>query len=85
MRLLTESITKLGIEVVPSEANFVMIVLADSKEADRIALELLQKGIIVRPLKAWGLPNCLRISTGTDQDNQRCVEAIEKAVIARAV
>jgi histidinol-phosphate aminotransferase len=85
LRYLTESISKMGIEVVPSEANFLMIVLPSSEEADRVSLELLQAGIIVRPLKAWGLPPCLRISTGTDQDNHRCVDALEKALAAQPV
>jgi histidinol-phosphate aminotransferase len=85
MRLLTESIAKMGIDLVPGEANFVMIVLASEQEADRVGLELLQKGIVVRPLKVWGLPKCLRISTGTDQENQRCVEALDKAFAARAL
>jgi histidinol-phosphate/aromatic aminotransferase/cobyric acid decarboxylase-like protein len=29
-------------------------------------------------MKAFGLPNCVRISTGTDAENQRCMEAIEQ-------
>jgi len=84
LRFLTESLTKLGLEVVPSEANFVMVVLPSAGEADRIWHELLQQGIIIRPLKAFGLPNCVRISTGTDQDNHRCVEALEKCLAAQA-
>ena len=42
----------------------------------QLTQELLTQGIIVRPLKSFGLPNCVRISTGTDEDNQRCVEAM---------
>jgi histidinol-phosphate aminotransferase len=43
--------------------------------------ELLSQGIIVRPLTSFGLPNCVRISTGTDEDNQRCVEAMQKSEV----
>jgi len=34
---------------------------------------------VVRPLKAFGLPNCLRVSTGTDADNQLCMDAFRAA------
>ncbi len=78
LRYLTEGLEDLGLTVVPSEANFVMTVLPSEQDATRIFEELLAQGVIVRPLKATGLPNCLRISTGTDEDNRLCVEALRK-------
>jgi histidinol-phosphate aminotransferase len=66
---------------VPSEANFVMIVLPAAEQAALLNGELLQQGIIVRPLTAFGLPKCIRISTGTDEDHQRCVEAMQKSEV----
>jgi histidinol-phosphate aminotransferase len=53
-----------------------MVVLPDAEQAARLTDDLLKEGIIIRPLASFGLPNCVRISTGTDEDNQRCVEAI---------
>ena len=55
MDLLTNSLHSLGLEVVPSEANFVMIVLSDEEEARSFVQKLLEQGIIIRPLKAFGL------------------------------
>jgi histidinol-phosphate aminotransferase len=78
LQLLTSSLRELGFTVVPSEANFVMVVLSSEEQAAALTTDLLKKGVIVRPLKAFGLPHCVRISTGTDQENHRCVEAIEK-------
>ena len=69
----------MGLTVVPSEANFVMVVLPGAEQAAQLTSELLAQGIIVRPLGSFGLPNCIRISTGTDEDNQRCVEAMQKS------
>src|SRR5690349_2658645 len=74
LRTLTEGLGEIGMTVVPSEANFVMTVLPDEQEANRIFEELLAQGVVVRPLKAFGLPQCLRISTGTDEDIQMCLE-----------
>ena len=55
-----------------------MLVLPSAELAEQLTRELLVQGIIVRPLKSFGLPHCVRISTGTDEDNQRCVEAVQK-------
>ena len=82
LRYLTEGLTEAGLTVVPSEANFVMAVLSSEEEATRIFEELLAQGVVVRPLKAFGLPNCLRISTGTDEDNELCVEAMRRVYAA---
>ncbi len=80
MELLTTSFRGIGLEVVPSEANFLMIVLSDEQEAKRLTQGLLEQGIIIRPLKAFGLPHCIRISTGRDEDNERCVEAMRRVL-----
>jgi histidinol-phosphate aminotransferase len=76
LRYLTQELTSAGLTVIPSEANFVMTVLPSEHEAERLFEGLLAQGVIVRPLKAFGLPHCLRISTGTDADNRMCVEAV---------
>jgi histidinol-phosphate aminotransferase len=76
---LARALQEIGLTVVPSEANFVMTVLPGERDANRIFEELLAQGVVVRPLKAFGLPNCLRISTGTDEDNRLCVEALKKS------
>jgi histidinol-phosphate aminotransferase len=78
LRLFTSAFRELGLTIVPSEANFVMLVLPSAELADQLTRDLLMQGVIVRPLKSFGLPHCVRISTGTDEDNQRCVEAVQK-------
>jgi histidinol-phosphate aminotransferase len=75
--LFTASFRKMGLEVVPSEANFIMIVLPGAEQAQAVTEGLLEQGIIIRPLAAFGMPACLRISTGKDEDNHRCVEAMK--------
>jgi len=82
IQYLTSSFREIGIEVVPSEANFVMLVLPDEGEARRVFEELLSQGVIVRPLAAFGLPHCLRVSTGTDEDNHLCIEAFRRSYAA---
>ena len=76
LRLLTDSFRGMGLEVVPSDANFVMLPLASAGEAHALTEALLREGVIVRPLGAFGLPQCIRVSTGTDEENARCVQAV---------
>jgi histidinol-phosphate aminotransferase len=79
LRYLSEGLRELGLPLAPSEANFVMIDMGSEGEAMRMFEELLSQGVVVRPLKAFGLPNCLRISTGTDEDNRFCMEAFRRS------
>jgi histidinol-phosphate aminotransferase len=85
LKLFTSAFTELGFTVVPSEANFVMLALSNPEHAGQLTRELLMQGIIVRPLASFGLPHCVRISTGTDEDNQRCVDAMNSTSIRACV
>jgi histidinol-phosphate aminotransferase len=78
LRLLAESLRSLGFRVVPSSANFLMLPLEDEAAAEAFCGGLMRQGVIIRHLKAFGLPHCVRISTGTDEENQIALEAIEK-------
>jgi histidinol-phosphate aminotransferase len=77
LRLISDSLKAMGLDVAPSDANFVMVPLKDAGEAAWLTEELLRKGVIVRPLGAFGLPHCVRISTGTDEDNLMLLDAMK--------
>ena len=77
-KLFTNVLRQMGFEVVSSEANFVMVPLESAQVASWLTEELLRRGVIVRPLAAFGLPNCVRISTGTDEENQMLIGALEQ-------
>lgn len=64
-----------GFTVYPSQANFLMV----TPPVPAVALyeALLAKGIIVRSLKSYGLPDKLRISIGNDEENEALLTAIE--------
>jgi len=78
VRFLTDSLTGLGLTVAPSWANFVMAPLGSEAEVTRCNEELLKQGIVVRPLKGFGLPDCIRISTGTDEENAIFIDAMKR-------
>ncbi len=59
----------IDIPFLESCANFVTIILESENQVNQINDQLLKKGILVRPLKAFGLPNCIRITTGLAEEN----------------
>lgn len=63
-----------GWEFVPSHANFVLVNVGDG---DRVFQELLTKGVIVRAMRGYKLPEWVRISIGTPPQNQRCLEELD--------
>ena len=74
MRQLTDGFKVLGLEWVPSAGNFVLV---DLKQPGLPVYEaLLRKGVIVRPVGVYELPNHLRISIGTKAENQLFLEAL---------
>ena len=75
---LTEEIGKLGLSVTPSVANFVLIHFPESKgrtakEADAF---LTKRGLILRQVAGYKLPNALRMSVGTEEANRLMVKAL---------
>jgi histidinol-phosphate aminotransferase len=78
LRLLSEGLEEMGLAPVPSEANFLMVPLASAEEAEVLFEALLREGVVVRPLRGFGLPHAIRISTGTDDDNRMCLEAMRR-------
>jgi len=84
LRLITDSLKEMGLDVVLSDANFVMVPLEDACEAGWMTEQLLRKGVIVRPLGAFGLPQCVRISTGADEDHRMLLDAMEGLYLKEA-
>jgi len=78
---LTRAFGELGLDVAPSHANFVMFSLRGKEEVDRVNEALLRRGVIVRPLGAFGLPQCIRVTAGTPEENSTAISAL-RAVLA---
>ena len=70
---LQEQFTKMQIPFVPAAANFLMVNVGDGCA---VFQKLLQRKIIVRPLKGYGLPEWVRISVGTMQENRQLIVAL---------
>src|SRR5215203_2015428 len=75
---LTEEIGKLGLDVTPSAANFILIHFPQDK--GRTAADantfLMQRGLILRQVTVYKLPHALRMSVGTEEANRLVVKAL---------
>lgn len=79
MRWLEKQFDALGLGFIKSHANFIMVEVEVEMEditATVIYQALLEQGVIVRPLAAYGLPNWLRITVGLAEDNLRLIDTL---------
>jgi|TARA_B110000495_G_scaffold93568_1_gene80833 histidinol-phosphate aminotransferase len=70
----------LGIETIPSVANFITTIWETEDQAEKITTSLLKKGIIVRNLLPFGWPKCIRITIGTYHENQKIISNLKKII-----
>lgn len=76
---LTQAIRGFGFEVFPSAGNFVLVRFPDEARPATKASDFLNgKGIIVRPVGGYGLPDCLRITVGTEDQNRAVIDALSE-------
>ncbi len=74
---LSGELSELGFEVVPSQTNFILV--RCQGDAGKLTNDLLHKGVIVRPMHAFGLgEGALRISVGLPEENQACLSALKE-------
>ncbi|UCE30481.1 MAG: histidinol-phosphate transaminase [Burkholderiales bacterium] len=79
LQLLQSAFDRMGLEYVPSYANFVMVRVGD---AAAVYERLLRAGVIVRPVGGYGLPEWLRVSVGLPSENEAFLKAFEGALAA---
>ncbi len=70
----------LGLTPIRTDANFVLVPMANEAAVNHVNEGLLALGVIIRPLKAFGLPHCVRITIGTQQENERLVQSLQKVL-----
>ena len=75
MKQLVSLARKLGLGFIPSRGNF--LTFEFNQKGMEIYQRLLERGVIVRPLGGYGLPNHLRVSIGLTEENKQFCEALE--------
>lgn len=77
---LTREFDKMNLNWIPSYANFIMVDFGTEEKVNFLNESLLKEGIIIRPLKPFGLPHCIRITIGLEEDNDALINALERYV-----
>jgi histidinol-phosphate aminotransferase len=75
---LQAALAGLGLTCLPTQANFIMIRLP--REGRQVFEDLLDRGVIVRPLASYGFPDCIRVSVGRPPENQRFIDALRQVL-----
>ena len=77
MEFLNAAFDKLGLPYVPSQANFILVRVGNGSE---VFQGLLSQGVIVRPVGAYELPEYVRVTVGTMDENRRFIEALGRVI-----
>ncbi|MDA1276361.1 MAG: histidinol-phosphate transaminase [Verrucomicrobia bacterium] len=75
LRFFEDAFREMALEFVPSAANFV---LARVGKGDEVFKALQRQGVITRPMAGYRLPEWIRISIGTSEENRRCLGALKQ-------
>jgi histidinol-phosphate aminotransferase len=70
---LSRELRALGMQVYPSDANFVLV-----RAGAEVYEQLLAEGIIVRPMAGFGLPDHVRVSVGLPEENERLIKTLKR-------
>ena len=79
LRFFYSEFERMGLSYVPSQGNFVLVdVGRDSRD---VFEQMQQRGVIIRAAYGMGLPNDIRVSTGTMPQNQRFIAALKEVLV----
>ncbi|MDH5232620.1 MAG: histidinol-phosphate transaminase [Gammaproteobacteria bacterium] len=80
MAAITDAASQMGLAWLPSQGNFVCIEF--ERDCSEIYQQLLQQGVIVRPIAGYEMPKHLRISIGTQAENDKFIQALKQVLSA---
>ena len=80
MSYLTSAFGDLGLSYIPSVGNFISFRVPDDVDAMEVYSGLLKQGVIVRPVANYEMPEYLRVSIGTESENETFIRALQKVL-----
>jgi histidinol-phosphate aminotransferase len=77
LRFFADELRSLKLEFAPSAANFILVKVGNGQKV----FEVMQRvGVITRPMGGYKLPEWIRITIGTPEENRRCLDALKSAL-----
>ena len=80
MRQLESALTELGLSFIPSAGNFICFHVG--RDAAPVYERLLRQGVIIRPVANYGLPEYMRVTIGSADENARFIDALKQSLRA---
>ncbi|CAG1021340.1 partial Histidinol-phosphate aminotransferase, partial [Methylococcales bacterium] len=75
---MREGLTKIGIPFTNSAANFLLLLFKDEPEASRFNEECMNRGLILRHVITFGIPNGIRMNSGTPEETEFALQVIKE-------
>ncbi|MCG8687901.1 MAG: histidinol-phosphate transaminase [Desulfobacterales bacterium] len=75
---LTQELTGMGFDVLPTQSNFLMVDI--KTPAKEVFEKMLKQGVVVRSMASYGFDTFLRINAGTPDENKTCITALKKVM-----
>ncbi len=69
---------ELGIEYIPTASNFYLMIFPSEEIAAEFNIQCLNRGLILRHVKSFGIPNGIRINSGTDEETEFAINVIKE-------
>jgi len=81
LAFLQAELARMDVGFTPSAANFILV--DTGRDADAVFDRMLEQGVIVRPMRAYNLPSCIRVTIGTRQESRLFLSALAAALKPR--
>ena len=77
---ISNALNKIGLNYIPSIANFITIIFKNRDDVINCSNYLLANGIIIRDLIGFGLPDGIRVTIGTNEENLYFIQKLKKYI-----
>ncbi|MEM7015171.1 MAG: histidinol-phosphate transaminase, partial [Verrucomicrobiota bacterium] len=77
MKVFEAAFAEMGLEYVPSHANFILVKVGDG---DRVFAEMQKRGVIIRAMRGYKLPDWIRVTIGKPEENERCLAVLREVL-----
>ena len=81
-KFIYSALSDLGLGFLPSVANFILVDV--NRDGAEVFKAMLKFGVIIREMKQYGLNNFIRVTIGTQKENERFVRVLRKVLVPRA-
>jgi histidinol-phosphate aminotransferase len=75
---LCRELTRLGLAIVPTQANFILIRIG--RPGQEVYKAMLREGVIIRAMETYDFPDCIRVNVGLPEENERFLKALKKVL-----